>query len=170
MATQFSKQPRTGLPFRAASAHCQLMCTFSNSSTPNPFHQGYSQLLQLPRVWYWRLPWPICRALTWLCWASWDPCGPTSQGSSLRDSSGQVLLISPVALLFFFPYAVQMDFVAAFFSGLSVLQSSYLITCISILLLSGGRSYYLVTSKIKAKGSKKTQTFHFLLLLQGRFI
>lgn len=72
-------------------------------------------------------------------------------------------------LLIFFPYAVQMDFVAAFFSALNILQSFELISCISM-LLSGGRSYYLVTTKIKTKGSLKKSPFHFLLPLQGRLL
>lgn len=45
LARLLSKQPRTGLFFWTESAHCQLMCSFSTTSTPNPFHQGCSQSL-----------------------------------------------------------------------------------------------------------------------------
>lgn len=63
LATLLPKQPRTGLAFWAAG---RLLCRFHPPVLQILFIRAALNLFPPYLCWYRGMPWPICRALTWL--------------------------------------------------------------------------------------------------------
>lgn len=64
LVTLLVMQPGIQSAFWIVSAQCQPISRFSSINIPNSFSSGLLLIHSSPSLyWYWRLPWPRCRAL-----------------------------------------------------------------------------------------------------------